>query len=329
MKVKVPEFTRDLGKRLDLYLSLNLPEFSRAFIKKTIESNQVFVNGEVCFKAGYKIKPGDEIDFPRVEFRAPSFNLEPSKFDLEIVYEDGDYLIINKPIGLAVHPANSYQKDTLVNKLLAKYKDLPQNNLARPGIVHRLDKDTSGIIAIAKSPRALWWLSSQFAERKVVKKYISLGVAFDGASRKIHQNEFKVEGYISRNKSNRKEFILLDNKDSKNRQARYSLSIFRVLKEIEVQDNIRLIYMEITPKTGRTHQIRVHQKSLGVPILGDEIYLSRKQKEWSDRFLSKNSLDNRLYLHSLSLTFENYDGKMYSFSTKVPESFTHTLTNAK
>lgn len=329
IKFKVPENSQDLGKRLDLYLSFHLSEFSRAFIKKIIETNQVLVNGEICYKAGYKVKPGDVIEFPKLEYRPFSINLEPSSFDLDIIYEDNDYLIINKPIGLAVHPTNSYHKETLVNKLLSKYEDLPKNCISRPGIVHRLDKDTSGIIAVAKSPRALWWLSSQFAERKVLKKYLSIGIAFGGCSQKLNQKEFRIEGYIFRNINNRKQFILLDNKNGKNRQAKYSLSFFKVLDEVEVQDNIKLVYMEIIPKTGRTHQIRVHQKAIGIPILGDNIYLSQKQKKWCDLFLKKNSFHNRLYLHSLSLTFQNYDGKVYSFSTEIPESFKRVLRNAK
>lgn len=328
MKINVPELSKDLGKRLDLYLSLNLPKYSRSFIKKTIESNKVLVNGEVCYKAGYKIQPNDVIEFPDIEFSAPSLNLKPSVFDLEIVHEDDDYLIINKPIGLTVHPTDSSQEDTLVNKLLARYQELPTNEISRPGIVHRLDKDTSGLIAVAKSSRGLWWLSQQFADRKVEKKYLSIGLIEYGASKVLNSPEFEIQGQMIRNTVNRKEFTLLE-KDQTKDNSRFSLTKFKVLEKIEIGDNKTLIYLECSPKTGRTHQIRVHQKSFRAPILGDSIYLPRKQKMWSDNFLESNNLENRLYLHSYSLTFENYDGKMYSFKTEVPKSFEDVLNYAK
>lgn len=328
IKINVPELSPDLGKRLDLFLSLNLPQYSRAFIKKTIESNKVLLNGEVCYKAGYKVKAGDIIEFPNLEFSTPSLNLQPSVFDLEIIHEDEDYLIINKPIGLTVHPTDSSQQDTLVNKLLARYKELPGNELSRPGIVHRLDKDTSGIIAVAKSSRGLWWLSQQFADRKVEKKYLSIGLVEYGFSKVMDNDEFEIQGQLVRNSVNRKEFQLLE-KDQKSNNSRFSLTKFKILEKLNIGNDKHLVYFEVSPKTGRTHQIRVHQKSFRAPILGDPIYLSRKQKTWSDEFLLQNKLENRLYLHSYSLTFENYDGKMYSFKTDVPKAFEEVLNYAK
>ncbi len=154
MNIPILENDEDLGKRLDLYLSLQLPQFSRSNIKKTIESNKVLINDEICFKAGYKLRVGDVIDYPDYNIEQISVkSLPKSKFDLEILHEDDDYLFINKPIGLIVHPTNPYQTDTLVNKLLDLNKDLPGNAFLRPGIVHRLDKDTSGVIIVAKNPK--------------------------------------------------------------------------------------------------------------------------------------------------------------------------------
>lgn len=311
----------DTGKRLDLYLSLQLPQYSRSFIKKTIEENKVFVNEDICFKAGYKVQLQDKIKFPKLEYKPNSVDLFKAKFDLEIISEDEDYLFINKPINLAVHPTSSMSEITLVNKLLGLYSDLPSNDFRRPGIVHRLDKDTSGVIVIAKNPKSLWWLSGQFANRKVHKKYVSIGVDFQAEKKLQVGSEFEVQGMMKRNTLNRKHFFI--STDEKSGKFSYSRFLVKSIKEVGLS---KLYLLEIYPLTGRTHQIRVHQKSIDLPILGDKIYLSRKQMQWSDKFLQDNAYVRRLYLHAKSISFENYNGKLYSVETKVPEEFSHILS---
>ncbi len=311
----------DLGKRLDLFLALKLSDYSRSLIKRTIESNQVFINGQVNFKAGYKVASGDTISFPKINIKSSFTELEPSPFDLEILYEDNDYLFINKPIGLNVHPANTYEQNTLANKLLSRYKDLPGENLSRPGIVHRLDKDTSGVIVIAKNPKSLWWISGQFANRKVTKKYLSIGISESKPLYIEDGKEFEISGFMKRSSENRKLFSLFKDDLS---GTRYSLSKFRVLK-IQHKNNFYFGMFEIFPKTGRTHQIRVHQKSFNMPILGDKIYLSNKQKKFSDSYLEQVQIPNRMFLHAHSIFFENYNGKIYSIESPVPKMFTEII----
>jgi 23S rRNA pseudouridine1911/1915/1917 synthase len=325
-EIKVEPDNQDIGKRLDLFLSITLPQYSRSFIKKTIETNKVLLNGEVCYKAGYKVHADDLISFPNLNFEFPSQKLEATEFDLEIILEDDDYLFINKPIGLTVHPTNPSETNTLVNKILGRYKDLPSKDFLRPGIVHRLDKDTSGLIVIAKNSKSLWWLSSRFADRKVNKTYISIGLA-NNLSKAFLDKEIELEGYLSRNPGNRKEFVFNNNEVNKN--SRFSKTSFEILDTLKLAEERFLIYSKVHPHTGRTHQIRVHQRFLGDPILGDRIYSSRKELAWINNWFEKNNLEKRLYLHSFSISFENYDGKLYSVETQIPQSFNKVIEYAK
>lgn len=306
---------QDANRRLDLFLALKLPQYSRSFIKKTIESNKVFVNGIVNYKAGYKVKVGDIIKFPALQYQSGSSHLIPAEFDLPILYEDEDFLFINKPVGISCHPTDSYNHEiTIVHKLLGRYKDLPFNDFKRPGILHRLDKETSGVMVVAKNPYALWWGSKIFAERKIHKEYISIGMKVNDVKL---VDEFTVEGFIQRSPQNRKKFILvLENGD----KAKYSRTLFRIL-EIKKLNDLYLTVLLARPQTGRTHQIRVHQKSIGVPILGDNLYLSPKYKNKVVKFFNNLQLQNRLYLHASKLEFESYNGKFYSVEAPLPEDF--------
>jgi 23S rRNA pseudouridine1911/1915/1917 synthase len=327
LKITVVQNDPDIGKRLDLFLSLKLPQLSRSHIKKTIESNQVNLNGELCYKAGYKVRSLDVIDFPDTDLQpAPHVtSLPKSKFDLEIIQEDEDYLFINKPVGLIVHPTNVQQKDTLVNKLLDLNENLPQNHMLRPGIVHRLDKDTSGVIVIAKSARGLWWLSQQFADRKVTKNYVSIGVNFDKNFRYKKGDEFLFEGFMRRSSKDRKQFAIENLNAASKPQGRFSKSKFTILDVVKYDQSTNIIYSKIYLMTGRTHQIRVHQKELGFTIMKDPIYMSSKQQQWAEEFLRENSIKPRLFLHAHSISFESYDGKLYSVTAPVPSEFTSLL----
>jgi 23S rRNA pseudouridine1911/1915/1917 synthase len=313
--INVDKNDTDIGKRLDLFLSLKLPNFTRSFIKKVIESNQLLLNGEVFYKAGYKVKGGESIRFPEIEMPKKDFDLVPSSFDLEILYEDQDYLIINKPIGLLVHPSNQHQTDTVVNKLLGYYDNLPKNAIHRPGIVHRLDRDTSGVLVIAKTPKSLWWSSKEFADRRVHKVYLSISFTMDKPNFETG-SVFKIDGYIYRSTTQTKKYQI--SKDSK--KGRYSLSNFKIL-HVGKLFNCNVIISMILPVTGRTHQIRVHQKSRNFPILGDKLYLPETILKETDQLLQNNNIENRLYLHAYSINFENYDGKKYSVKSQIPQGF--------
>lgn len=322
MKFIILDKDEDIGKRLDLCLAIKLSDFSRKNIKALIEANKVLINGEICFKAGHKVKPGDEIEIPvdQIMPRGGKIqSLRPSEFDLPIIFEDEDYLIIDKPSGILVHPANQYQNDTVVNKLISKYQALPYANSSsfRPGIVHRLDKATSGLLIIAKTSKALWWISKAFAERKVKKTYISIGVT----ERKDFQQEFSKESYLARSVHNRKVYISYENQDAVKFKARFAKTSFKLLSINNFSGSLYAASFVVIPATGRTHQIRVHQKDVGAPILGDELYLSDKMFKICSKELIEKGINPRLFLHSWKVEFLNYDGSMYRFATKIPLEF--------
>ncbi len=325
MKIKVTEKYRpEEGKRLDLFLSIAIPELSRSALKQVIEANEVFVNGELCFKAGYKVKQGDEIiisDDALEAYLVPHTSILPEEFDMEILYEDSDYLFINKPCGVAVHPTRSGEQGTLVNKLLGRYSTrLPGSDMTRPGIVHRLDKETSGVIVVAKTPKALWWLSRQFAERKVNKAYCAIGFNEDARFRYREGESFDFEGYLARSTSNRKQFRLYEGEGMPG-YARFSKTRFQIVTIKELTGTGRFILASVYPLTGRTHQIRVHQKSLQFPIVGDHLYLSEKQRTRLATVENNSHIPKRLYLHAQKLSFKNYNNKKYEIMCKVPDTF--------
>jgi 23S rRNA pseudouridine1911/1915/1917 synthase len=328
MKIIAQNTDPDLGKRLDLFLSLKLPEFSRSFLKKIIESNKVLLNDKICFKAGYKISANDSIEIPDDMLEVPkNIEIKKSKFDLEILFEDEDYLFINKPIGLVVHPTGPHQTDTLVNKLLDLGQDWPSNNILRPGIVHRLDKDTSGVIVVAKTPKALWWLSNQFAERKVHKEYTSIGFNQDENFRYEVGEAIEFEGLIRRSSENQKRFII-EKKEISTHKGRYSKSVFKIQKIVKLPNSKNLILSKIHPLTGRTHQIRVHQREMGFPIVGDPIYMSRKEIISCTDIMNKFKIKPRLFLHASQITFENFNKKLYCISAQLPNEFDYLLNEA-
>jgi 23S rRNA pseudouridine1911/1915/1917 synthase len=331
LKIEVNPQDIDTGKRLDLYITLKLPAYSRSSIKKTIEENKVKVNGEVCYKAGYKVRIGDVIDFPELEYDLSNKfkELPKSPFDLEILFEDEDYIFINKPVGLIVHPTHPGQNHTLVNKLLSLRDSLPQTNILRPGIVHRLDKDTSGVIVIAKTPKALWWVTGQFAERKVKKQYISIGLNSDSVFKYKKGEVFEFESNIERSRRERKQYLSLPLTKNDQSRGRYSKTKFEILEVLQLSSGKYLVYTKVSPLTGRTHQIRVHQRALNFPILGDPIYLSSKEFKYSEDIFNFLDVNSRLCLHAQSVTFENYNGKVYSISAQVPKELRSLIDNAK
>jgi 23S rRNA pseudouridine1911/1915/1917 synthase len=315
--IKAIEYLENIGNRLDLFVALALPAYTRSQIKRVIESNQVFVNEVINYKAGYKVQKNDVIKFPKLENLFEKKNIIESVFDLKILFEDEDYLFIDKPSGISVHPVNLSQRDTIVNKLINKYKNLPSNNILRPGIVHRLDKDTSGVMVVAKTSKSLWWLSKQFADRKVEKQYTSIGVC-EFIPTKLHENaEFKVEGYMFRT-GNKRNFYQISTQEIK--KSRFSSSEFRLLYANKV-GGLFFVLFQVLPKTGRTHQIRVHQKSIQYPIAGDAIYLPKKILDKSIKIFEDKKISPRLMLHASSIQFENYDGEKYYVNSNLPTEF--------
>lgn len=249
----------DKGKRLDIYIAENFNELSRTMIKKLIESNNILVNDE-SEKVSYKVQANDNISIDVPE--AKETKLKAQEIPLDIIYEDSDIIVVNKPKGMVVHPANGNPDGTLVNAILSICK----NSLSgiggelRPGIVHRLDKDTSGLIIVAKNDKAHINMSEQIKERNVKKTYIAL------VRGNVPEEEATINMPIGRSTKDRKKMAVTKN-------GKQAITHFKVLKRYS-----KYTLLEIKIETGRTHQIRVHMAEIGYPVVGDAVYSNGKNE---------------------------------------------------
>ena len=240
-------------ERLDIYLSKQL-NITRSAVKNLIDGKKILVNGKNV-KAGYIVSTGDVVIVESVEKH--ELTAEPQNIPLEIVYEDDDLLVINKPQGMCVHPAVGNYDGTLVNALTYKIKNLSSvNGDFRPGIVHRLDKDTSGLLIVAKNDKAHIELARQIQTKECKRHYLAL---LEG---KLNCDRGEVETYIARSKKNRQMMEVCDENRGKLALTHYEV--------VERYAGYTLVHFEL--KTGRTHQIRVHAKYLGHPVVGDKVY---------------------------------------------------------
>ncbi len=280
----------DAGKRLDAFLAEKIENRSRSRIQKMIEDGDVLVN-EKQVKSSSKIQHNDTIEVELTELPAEIF--EPENIPLDIVFEDNFLAVINKPAGMVVHPGAGISSGTLANAIAWHFKfQIPNSKLEqsginnRVGIVHRLDKDTSGLIVVAKDIDTHEALNEQFRNREVFKSYIAL---VHGA---IEQNSGKIDAPIAREKHNR-------TKMSVRGHGRNALSLWKVKKRFE---KFTLVTVEI--KTGRTHQIRVHLAYINHPVVGDETYNSGRDKTVKDTEIRQSIKElNRFFLHAEKLSF--------------------------
>jgi 23S rRNA pseudouridine1911/1915/1917 synthase len=297
-KVAVREFIvsdRTARQRLDQYLIRHGIPRSRTSLQRLIREGSVRVNGHPA-KPSYSVQAGDRI---RVEMPAPTpLEIRPEPIPLDILYEDPYLLVVNKPAGLVVHPAPGHYTGTLVNALLYHCRDLSGiGGRERPGIVHRLDKGTSGLLLVAKTDEAHRGLSSQFASHSIARTYQALvwGRLKKGTSR--------VSLAIGRDRRERKKI------SPRTIRPREAVTVFRVLERFA-----EATLVEAEPKTGRTHQIRVHLTSLGHPVLGDRVYGGRKVGSLGEIRIERPMLHARRlgFIHPAS-------GKLLEFETPLPE----------
>ncbi len=286
--------------RLDVYLAEVLEEWTRSQIKKQIDSQNAIVNGKPR-KAGFALKNGDIVSI--------SFNKEvglediaPENIPLDIVFEDDDIVVINKAQGMVVHPAPGNYEHTLVNALLYHFKNLSQEGSVRPGIVHRIDKDTSGLLVVAKNDMAHLSLAGQIAEHSARRTYVAL---LEG---NLKSEQGRIETFLDRDKKDRKKYAVSDS-------GKLAITHYRVLEHFE---NNTLC--EFVLETGRTHQIRVHAKHIGHPIVGDPVYGFSKQKF---------KLDGQL-LHAIKLELVHPRTKRkMEFEASIPAYFQNVLNKLK
>ena len=285
------------NQRLDKYIALHRKDLSRSMIQKLIEDGNILVNGNKK-KMAYVVQVGDKISLEIPEAR--EVTIKAQDIPIQVLYEDNDILVVNKPKGMVVHPANGNPDGTLVNAVMAMCKDSLSGigGELRPGIVHRLDKDTSGVLIVAKNDRAHVNLSEQIKNREVKKNYIALVRGL------VPENEATINMPIGRSNKDRKKMAVV-------RDAKEAITHFKVVERYQ-----QYTLLKIKIDTGRTHQIRVHMAEIGHPVVGDMVYSNGKNE-----FGVKGQM-----LHAKSLDFKHpTTGKSMHIEAELPDYFKEVL----
>ena len=295
------------NKRLDAVLAETFPEYSRSRLKKWLENNLVTVNQEVISKPSYKVI------FPaKLELNVPNENLLedlPEQIDLNIVNSSNGYIVINKKQGMVVHPGAGNKSGTLLNALLHEYPELKK--IPRAGIVHRLDKDTSGLMVIARNEPAMQSLSEQISNRSIKRIYRAFTVG------RIERSG-KIEAPIGRHPKNRQKQAVIDS-------GREAISHYKVIEKFGSYS-----HLEVSLETGRTHQIRVHMNHLGFPLIGDPLYGRRRRFAKNTHQKLREVIENfpRQALHATQLSFKDPEtSKEVSFQSKLPSDLVELREN--
>ena len=289
----------DEGLRLDRFLSEELEDHSRSFLQKLIKEGLVTVDGKPV-KANYRLSAGQQVS---VQVREPEeVNIEPQEMPLDILYEDGDVCIVNKPKGIVVHPAAGHYRDTLVNGIMYHCQDSLSgiNGSLRPGIVHRIDKDTTGALIICKNDKAHSCIAEQLKEHSITRRYRAIIIG------NLSEDEGTVDAPIGRHPTQRKKMAVNRN------NGKRAVTHYRVLARFR-----GYTYIECRLETGRTHQIRVHMASIGHPLLGDTVYGPAKQ--------AYPSLEGQT-LHAMVIGFVHpTTGAYMEFEAPLPAYFAELL----
>ena len=307
---------QDVGNRLDIILVKLLPSLSRSNLKKIIKLKQVKVNNSIVESASKRLKKNDNIEInliPKDEVK-----ILPANIRLNIVYEDKDIVIINKPAGMVVHPGAGNHNNTLVNALIYKYKKKLSNvnGNTRPGIVHRIDKETSGLLVVAKNNNAHSNLGKQFSDHTIKRTYqaLSWGV--------LRPMKGRIETLVGRSRKNRQLMSVTEMSGKK------AVTNYTTVKIFEIKDIPKISFIECELETGRTHQIRVHMAYKGCSLLGDQQYGKKniKFKKINKDFENKLKILNRQALHAKSLGFMHpLTNKFMQFESKLPQDFKKIL----
>lgn len=295
------------GQRLDAFLASRIEGWSRARLQRLIEAEDVLINGKPG-KPSYKLRENDELEVELITPTTTSFT--PEAIPIEIVHEDETFVVVNKPAGLVVHPAAGIHSGTLANALAYHFQQLPNASSVRPGIVHRLDRDTSGLLVVAKTEAALENLSDQFRARTVYKSYAAL------VHGRVNSDSGRIDQPLARDPSNRTRMAVV-------RGGRSALSVYRVKQRFN-----RFTLVDVDLKTGRTHQIRVHLAWLKHPVVGDETYGGGRDNTIQNPRIKAHirSLD-RQFLHAERLAFEHpQTGERVLFESPLPEKLSNFLT---
>ena len=299
--------------RIDKYLMNFVENATRTKIQAAAKNGSIEVNG-IVVKSNYKVKPLDEI---KVKFEYPPHEnlLVAENIDLDIVYEDDDLVVLNKPAGIVVHPGHGNYSGTLINALIYHFENLPKNSSNRPGLVHRLDKDTSGLLVVAKNDNSMVHLSNQFANKTSMREYIAMVWG------NVKDDSGKIDNYIGRNPKNRLQNIVLD-EDS-------IVGGKRAITNYEVISRMNYVSLvKCTLETGRTHQIRVHMKHIGHTLFNDERYGGDLILKGTTFTKYKQFVENcfkllpRQALHAKTLGFTHpKSGRFMQFDSEIPNDF--------
>jgi 23S rRNA pseudouridine1911/1915/1917 synthase len=301
--------------RVDKFLMNFIENATRNKIQQAAKEGHIWVNGSIV-KQNYKVKAGDEV---KVLFEHPpyEFLLTPENIPLNIVYEDDALLVVNKPAGMVVHPGHGNYSGTLINALVYHFDNLPNNSSERPGLVHRIDKDTSGLLVIAKTETAMTHLAQQFFEKSSEREYVALVWG------NVEEDEGTVEGHIARNPKNRLQMMVFPDGE----EGKEAVTHYKVLERLGY---VTLVSCRL--ETGRTHQIRVHMKYIGHTLFNDERYGGDKILKGTTFTKYKQFVENafkilpRQALHAKTLGFEHpVTGEFMRFDSELPEDMVNCI----
>jgi 23S rRNA pseudouridine1911/1915/1917 synthase len=298
---KTITYNKTTPERIDKFIHSKLPDFSRRFFQTALKNGQILVNNQKV-SSSYKLKNQDQIEIKIKETLEEEFSIEAQDIPFELISEHPDFLIINKPAGISVHPCENEKSGTLVNGLIKKFPEIKGigENEWRPGIVHRLDKETSGILIIAKNQKAFGYFKQIFQDRKIQKTY----KAWIWGN--LKNKKGKIEAFIGRSNQNPTKQAVSHNPE-KLINPKNALTYYKTIQELPDKSLI-----ELQPKTGRKHQLRLHLHSLGHPILGDKKYFNKTIKKANQKY-------SRHLLHAQKIEFKFLDNKNYHFQTNLPE----------